>query len=127
MIDVFDYADFRAQFLSLRQSTPQWWRDKTIWQELDYSDTIHRPTEDIALANIAHECRVYTRQEKNATCRTVAVREALSDTRQESILYDRLIRRNLSLKERLAARGMTLMWMHLDTKKRHVEEVYILA
>jgi hypothetical protein len=120
------YARFRAEFVDLRQQQAPWWTDKTIWQERDNQDTVSRPTEELAFTNIAHECRVYTRREINASRDRAVVREVLADMQQEQLLKERLAHRNLSLKERLTARGMTLMWMNLDTKKRHIEEVYIL-
>lgn len=126
MIDAFDYRTFRRDFLALKHAQPVWWRDKAIWQEREYTTPVHRPTEIQAFNNIAHECHTYTRYEVKANRGRAfdeVLREVLVDMRQEHILIERIDRHRLTLKQKLTARGETLMWVGLDTSQRRVYEV----
>ena len=129
MIDEFHYSQFRADFIACKRNThfyDPWWTDPDIWQDRDYTIPVHRPVEELAFSNIAHECHTYTRREVKANrdrAFSEVLREVLVDMRQERIISERIARRNLPLRERLAARGLTLMWQHLDTRKRNIVEV----
>ena len=133
MLTTFDYSQFRRDFLACKRNThfyDPWWTDPDIWQERDYTTPVHRPTEIQALTNIAHECQVYTPREVSAHCervKGVELHETLADMQQQRLLRRRIYERDLPLRERLAARGMTLMWLDLDTRKQKSVEVLRLT
>jgi hypothetical protein len=92
--------------------TSSWWHDIHIWRNAFDYDTVSRPVENEALENIYHEVLKLTPKQKHALTDWLAS-EGADFCR--AILRD--MRRDASLKNKLAARGKTLNFVNVGTPR----------
>jgi hypothetical protein len=118
MQTTFDYAQFRREFITLKQSTMKWWQDPALWRTREYCTPTHRPTEDAALDRIYHEAAW--------ACPTKR------DTLDILTLWPEDARRVLReawhekpLRDVLARRGRTLNWFAVNPGDKNLVRVEI--